>query len=927
MFEISALIAAIIVLIIIVLLRTILAMVFPIYQAKIVSIVPPASVLDLFESADSELREAGFTDPVWLKLDCEPAEANDSPVCAVYRHRESHMLAWLMMPMNVARPNKFNQFYTTTLEDGRVVTSQVFDLYFSLVASDEAPAQTLHTESIHEQVAQHKSFVAEFSSSPQNECTSNSTIIHLASEHMNHQRESLIKDRLLWVDGSGIARPRLRFALKIMWTAFRMKKPDPPSKAVPPGRLTLLANYLERVRHREPSLRSQMTLFLFSIVLSVIVGALVWNVQFAVVLLAVVIFHELGHYIAMRIFGYKNVHMMALPLVGGVTIGIDTNPNAWRRAWMSMMGPLPGIILGWAVLYFFLNSNLSDDIESWFKIAAILLLFINYLNILPVLPLDGGHVVQSLLPPRLLKVHALIISILCLLGIAAAFYLQFYILMILFGSYLFSLASYRHVGKVVHLLTTKDAPIPVLRSSRLLQIFHAYEKLIGPAKNAKQRIAHAEQVLMTLEIQPMTWGQRGIVGIVYSVLLVVPIAVIVVSIWFDMYTSNIQADNEIWREKYSEEYAQFQHKASQLSTLELFTEIINQPYNKESVVDPASESAIRAAESRLNIVLPDDLRTLYRIANGVPGIGLLPVEKIGFVRDLPVEQLIPDDSNELTLNPVNDFEEESLSTIIKFEQLHNWLYIAGVVDKDNDDAQQFIYLNVSGENIESDATLLEQYSGYTNVTAYSGIRHWLEYQWISIKQDEQENRKREILYKQVAISLQNKDIENMLEMYEKPSMTEKLLSLSEPFPPGASDEEIRKMEQRLDVSFPEDMKTMYRTYNGFPPLNLFSLNEILPYSSTYDDTALPQTEWVLDSGSVINIEPSGLVGCYVIGGYRNTRLELKNNNVIPIIIWCTQSHANQGYFYMSDMHIYHTMTEYVKARTVTTEVAKQLYNE
>ena len=42
--------------------------------------------------------------------------------------------------------------------------------------------------------------------------------------------------------------------------------------------------------------------------------------------------------------------LLMLPLVGGVTLGVERTSSAAQRAWMSLMGPLPGIVLGW-VLY------------------------------------------------------------------------------------------------------------------------------------------------------------------------------------------------------------------------------------------------------------------------------------------------------------------------------------------------------------------------------------------------------------------------------------------------------------------------------------------------------------------------------------------------------------------------------------------------
>src|SRR4029079_2499165 len=122
-------------------------------------------------------------------------------------------------------------------------------------------------------------------------------------------------------------------------------------------------------------------------------GALVWNPRYAVILLVVIGIHELGHYLAMRAFGYRNVHMLALPLIGGVTIGQEANPSASKRAWMSLMGPLPGIVIGWLLMFATPALASVPELAAWVGDAWPLFLVINYLNLLPIPPLDGARVV------------------------------------------------------------------------------------------------------------------------------------------------------------------------------------------------------------------------------------------------------------------------------------------------------------------------------------------------------------------------------------------------------------------------------------------------------------------------------------------------------------------------------------------------------
>src|ERR1051325_4808565 len=87
-----------------------------------------------------------------------------------------------------------------------------------------------------------------------------------------------------------------------------------------------------------------MTLFVFAFRLSLSWGTLL-------ILLGVLTFHEGGHLLGMRIFGYKNLQMLSLPFLGAVAMGgkrEDVKP--WQELVVLFLGPVPGFVLGLCVL-------------------------------------------------------------------------------------------------------------------------------------------------------------------------------------------------------------------------------------------------------------------------------------------------------------------------------------------------------------------------------------------------------------------------------------------------------------------------------------------------------------------------------------------------------------------------------------------------
>jgi hypothetical protein len=63
------------------------------------------------------------------------------------------------------------------------------------------------------------------------------------------------------------------------------------------------------------------------------------------ILIAAIFVHEMGHFIGMKILGYRNVRMFFIPLFGAAVSGRSLQAPAWKRAVVTLLGPLPGIAL------------------------------------------------------------------------------------------------------------------------------------------------------------------------------------------------------------------------------------------------------------------------------------------------------------------------------------------------------------------------------------------------------------------------------------------------------------------------------------------------------------------------------------------------------------------------------------------------------
>ncbi len=124
-------------------------------------------------------------------------------------------------------------------------------------------------------------------------------------------------------------------------------------------------------------------------------GAAKWSWKFALLLIPILLIHELGHFVAMRVFKYRDVRMFFIPLFGAAVSGRSFNVPGWKKAIVSLMGPLPGIFLGIVLGCIGLVLHRPPIMN-----AAVVALILNGFNLLPVLPLDGGWVFHSLLFSR-----------------------------------------------------------------------------------------------------------------------------------------------------------------------------------------------------------------------------------------------------------------------------------------------------------------------------------------------------------------------------------------------------------------------------------------------------------------------------------------------------------------------------------------------
>ena len=149
--------------------------------------------------------------------------------------------------------------------------------------------------------------------------------------------------------------------------------------------------------------------FLFPFVLLACVIFALENYQTALALIAAMLFHEVGHIMAIKSFGGKVFKTSTSSVGANIEFAMD-NLSLWREILVYAAGPCAGIIMG--IIGYFLG----------FVIFAYVSFYISALNLLPCVPFDGGGILSSVLPYeksyRVLKFLSIFIGLLmCIVGL------------------------------------------------------------------------------------------------------------------------------------------------------------------------------------------------------------------------------------------------------------------------------------------------------------------------------------------------------------------------------------------------------------------------------------------------------------------------------------------------------------------------------
>lgn len=281
---------------------------------------------------------------------------------------------------------------------------------------------------------------------------------------------------------------------------------------------------LRAARTRPVRRGAWLTVLCVSGVLTTASMALLFDVATGLTLVAAIGVHEAGHLLAMRVLGYRNLGVLFIPFLGGAATGERDEGTLSEELTVLLAGPVPSLFIAPPIaLVAHSMAPLADRVVFD---ALLIVSVLNFLNLLPVMPLDGGKVVHALwFAGRPLADP--VFRVLCAASLfAAGVALSDSLLIGLGVAVTLALRSTYAQAKVERQLRNSGA-VALAPRDRLLRVL-ATLRQHHPAQPFASRMLSARQLVARLEAPVANGGVRVAWTVAYGGLLIgAPVWVIV----------------------------------------------------------------------------------------------------------------------------------------------------------------------------------------------------------------------------------------------------------------------------------------------------------------------------------------------------------------------------------------------------------------
>ncbi|MBK8256928.1 MAG: hypothetical protein IPK82_30175 [Polyangiaceae bacterium] len=265
---------------------------------------------------------------------------------------------------------------------------------------------------------------------------------------------------------------------------------------------------LGRETNKKASWQVSTLLFLVFIAL----GLAGRSVESIAILVGVLLFHEAGHALGMLVFGYRDVQIFFLPFFGAAVTGRKPDAPAWQRTVILLLGPLPGICVGIALLLVSRGAGIAGEIGR-------MAVYINVFNLLPFEPLDGGRVLGVTLFARWRWLEAAFGALGAIALFAIGVKLGAWLLGLLGAFSLFGVRRRFRIAEAAKRIVDRglpvDAPVDAVAPETLAALDNEARAFLAPVEaSLPQRAALVREIHLRARAAPP--GPLATVGLLFA---------------------------------------------------------------------------------------------------------------------------------------------------------------------------------------------------------------------------------------------------------------------------------------------------------------------------------------------------------------------------------------------------------------------------
>jgi Zn-dependent protease len=708
---------------------------------------PPDIMADLFAQTDQLLSDLGFSQGYWANVHTNPPLPGFSAsLIRLYHHKKKPVIARVSPPHSIYLTDRCEvTFISISKRKTFLVTSNRVSEFFPRPPEDRVILLNNQFDSVAAQFRAHvqekarRGFTWLDYSKERGEV---SWTFRLANRYEAKRIEWLDDNQYVKRLADGSSLPRIGIVLNFIrrHVTGRGRNRMLERSAIPSNRAAYLLRNWQRASSLPPPISIQLGFFLGSTLAFILLTGLIWDWAIALLLIGVISFHEAGHWLAMRSLGYRDFQILMLPLVGGVTLVQKTGYKTAHRILVSLMGPLPGIILGSIILWF--NGMDAGLVTK----LGITLLVVNYLTLLPFMPLDGGQLLKALVPTRrygvLIALQWLGSVPIILLGLLSQSLFLVAMVLLPFFSGLALMKRRRIIDTmriVMDVLGKSTLNDPIVYLIRAVDIT---DKTYRPLKKKAREIT---EIIAILRMKPVAPRVARLFLAVYLVTFLLP-PVVVYATWPGieniriLFSSDSKADNEAIAQS-------SQDRIMTLSMSQLVKELAdwhkkiyepNKAQGEQVVIRPAATSkSISLAEMRLGTSFNNEHRQFLETSNGFINQMSYPDRKDYLI--FPVEEV--DRFAQMLPEMVNRFRSENSSKASHLVQIQetsdaieakseslNLNQLAPMLVIGNPHVGNYLLLDL-GTQSDTPALLYEVYEtpGGLEGRRFKSLRHYLAY--------------------------------------------------------------------------------------------------------------------------------------------------------------------------------------------------------